>query len=79
MGVESRVWWSISSDSISLLGTGWLTTQQEPRWNEGVAHWPIMFKTRKRARKEVHALNAKYLYLKWKFHVVRLEVVYRAL
>ena len=80
MMTEQRVWWTISTKSLPLLGTGWLTTQQEPRWNEGVAHWPIMFRTRKRAREESKALDAKYQYLGlgWKFHVTRLEVTYRA-
>ena len=78
MVTERRVWWSLSSKSLPLLGTGWLTTQQAPRWNEGVAHWPIMFRTRKRAREEVIALNLKYQYLGWKFKLVRLEVTYRA-
>ena len=63
---------------MTLLGIGWLTIKQEPPWSEGVAHWPIMFKTRKRAREEVHVLNMKYRYFKWKFRVTRLEVTYRA-
>ena len=74
---EQTVWWSISSKSLPLLGTGWLTTQQVPRWNEGVAHWPIMFQTRKRAREESKALDAKHQCRGWKFHVTRLEVTYR--
>ena len=76
MPAEKRVWWSIASN-IGLLGTGWLVTQQGPRWNEGVAHWPIMFRVRERARQEAKALNLKYTQHGWKFQVIRLEVHYR--
>lgn len=72
---RKMIWWSIRSD-IGLLGTGWLCTQQDSRWNEGVAHWPIMFITRARARQEARALNQKYVQHGWKFHPVRLVVTY---
>ena len=75
---QYKVWWSIESPNVGgLLGTGWLCEQPNPRWNLGVAHWPIMFRTRKAAREEVQGLVAKYAHLGWSFRSVKLLVTYR--
>ena len=73
---RTKTWWSLVLPDVGLLGTGWLVTQQVPRWNGGAAHWPIMFQTRRRARQECQALREKYREQGWKFQVVRLAITY---
>lgn len=77
MPANRKIWWGIRSDT-GLLGIGWLTEPHTLRWNEGVAHWPLMFITRVRARKEARDLTIKHRAYGWKFHVTRLEVTYNA-
>ena len=73
-----KVWLSIASGALGLLGTGWLSEHVELHWHRGVAHWPIMFTTRKAARMEARTLTKKFANQNWKFRPVKLVVTYRA-
>lgn len=64
-------WWGIKMDG-GPLGVGWFVeTIGLPKC---IPRWPARFLTRREAREAAKALTAKYAYLKWRFHPIRLSV-----